>query len=56
MIADEKLAQTLHIQPQTPLFSLQEIGYNDDNQPILKSTSCFRDDLIRFRLIRRPTI
>jgi len=54
--ATEELARTLHIQPQTPLLALHEIGYNDDNQPILKSTSCFRDDLIRFRLIRRQTI
>ena len=56
MIASPELAKTLHIQPQTPLLALHEIGYNDDNQPILKSTSCFRDDLIRFRLIRRQTI
>lgn len=56
MIADDELAQTLHIKPQTPLFSLHEIGYNDDNQPILKSISCFRDDLIRFRLIRRQKL
>ncbi len=55
MIASPELAKTLHIQAQTPLLALHEIGYNDDNQPILKSTSCFRDDLIRFRLIRRQT-
>ena len=47
------LAATLHIKPQTPLVSLSEIGYNDDNDPIIKSTSCFRDDLLRLRLIRR---
>jgi GntR family transcriptional regulator len=56
MVADTDLAKTLHIQPQTPLLSMHEIGYNDDNDPILKSTSCFRDDLIRFRLIRRPKL
>lgn len=54
--ASPDLAEILHIQPQTALLSLHEIGYNDDNQPILKSTSCFRDDLIRFRLIRRQTM
>lgn len=51
----DELAQTFQIQPQTPLIALHEIGYNDDNNPILKSTSCFRDDLLRFRLIRRQT-
>lgn len=56
MSASQEIAKTLYIKPQTPMLSLHEIGYNDDNQPILKSTSCFRDDLIRFRLIRRQTI
>ncbi len=56
MVANEELGKILYIKPQTPMLSLHEIGYNDDNEPILKSTSCFRDDLIRFRLIRRQTI
>ena len=54
-IADEELAQTLHIQPQTTLISFSEIGYNGNNEPILFSSSCFRDDLLRLRLIRRQT-
>ena len=56
LAADEELAKILHIQPHTPIIALHETGYNDDNEPILKSTSCFRDDLLRFRLIRRPTV
>ncbi len=51
--ASPELVTTLHIPAQTPLLSLSEIGYSDDHQPILKSTSCFRDDLLRLRLIRR---
>ncbi|MCA9950874.1 MAG: GntR family transcriptional regulator [Anaerolineales bacterium] len=54
-LASNELAQTFQIAPQTPLIALHEIGYNDDNNPILKSTSCFRDDLLRFRLIRRQS-
>lgn len=54
-LASNELALTFQIQPQTPLIALHEIGYNDDNNPILKSTSCFRDDLLRFRLIRRQS-
>ncbi|MBE2225549.1 MAG: GntR family transcriptional regulator [Anaerolineae bacterium] len=53
IIASADMAKTLHIQPQTPLLSLREIGYNDDNQPVLCANSHFRDDLLRFRLIRR---
>ncbi|MCB9446005.1 MAG: GntR family transcriptional regulator [Ardenticatenaceae bacterium] len=52
-IADEELAKTLHIKPQTALISFSEIGYNADNEPILHSLSYFRDDLLRLRLIRR---
>jgi DNA-binding GntR family transcriptional regulator len=51
--AGDYLAKTLAIAPGTPLISLEEIGYNDDNEPILWARSYFRDDLLRFRLIRR---
>lgn len=53
VLAGEKIGTALHISAQTPLISFEEVGYNSDNQPILKSTSFFRDDLLRFRLIRR---
>ncbi len=55
IIADDYLPEILHINPNTPLISFSEIGYNDDNEPILHSSSCFRDDLLRLRLIRRQT-
>jgi GntR family transcriptional regulator len=56
LLTTAELAQTLHIRPNLPLISLAEIGYNDDNEPIIKSTSCFRDDLLRLRLIRRQIL
>ncbi len=51
--ATKKLAQTLNIPARTPLISLEEIGYDNENEPILWARSYFRDDLLRFRLIRR---
>lgn len=42
-------------QPQTALLSFQEMGYNQENDPIIKATSYFKDDLLRLRLMRRPT-
>ena len=41
--------------PETPtaLLSFEELGYNQDNNPIVKAQSYFRDDLLRLRLIRR---
>ena len=53
--ASAELADTLHIQPHQPLICFEEIGYNQDNIPILKAYSYFRDDLLRLRLIRRET-
>jgi GntR family transcriptional regulator len=56
IITGPELAKTLQIQPNTALLSFSEIGYDADNKPIIKSTSCFRDDLIRLRLIRRQVM
>lgn len=54
LIATNEVAALLHLPPhKTALLSFEEIGYNTDNDPILKATSCFRDDLLRLRLIRR---
>lgn len=53
IIVSDELGDILHIPPQTPLITLSEIGYNENNDPILKSKSGFREDLIRLRFIRR---
>ncbi|MDX1416913.1 MAG: GntR family transcriptional regulator [Candidatus Promineifilaceae bacterium] len=51
--ANEQLAKLLDITQGTALISFQETGYNDENEPILWARSYFRDDLLRFRMIRR---
>jgi GntR family transcriptional regulator len=51
--ADEEIADLLKVKPGTPLVSFDEIGYNDNNEPIVKAHSYFRDDLLRLRLLRR---
>ncbi len=51
--ADNDMAKTLQIAPGTPLIAFDEIGYDDENEPILKAASYFRDDLLRFRILRR---
>lgn len=55
VVADEGLAGKLGVKSGTAVLSFEEIGYNDENQPILSATSYFRDDLLRLRLIRRQT-
>ena len=49
------VAGHLDVTPGTALISFEEIGYNTNHEPIFKATSFFRDDLLRFRLIRRMT-
>lgn len=53
LAADVQLASTLNVVPKTPLLSFAEIGFNEENAPILKADSYLRDDLLRLRLIRR---
>lgn len=51
--AGDDLSGLLRVHPGSPLLTFSEIGYNDDNEPIIKAFSYFRDDLLRFRLLRR---
>ena len=47
------VASRLGVAPGTPAISFDEVGFDKGNEPIVRSTSYFRDDLLRFRLIRR---
>jgi len=53
VLADGDLAETLRIPSPTAVLSLEETGYNEENEPILRAYSYFRDDLLRLGLIRR---
>ncbi|MCL4297716.1 MAG: GntR family transcriptional regulator [Anaerolineae bacterium] len=54
LIAPSWLVERLELASSpVALLSLQEVGYNQDNEPIIKASSYFRDDLLRLRLIRR---
>lgn len=46
-------AARLEVAEGTPAISFEEIGFDQDNEPVVHATSFFRDDLLRFRLIRR---
>jgi GntR family transcriptional regulator len=50
---DARVAGLLDVDPGTPALCFQEIGFDQDNQAVLSARSVFRDDLLRFRLIRR---
>ncbi|MCB9100697.1 MAG: GntR family transcriptional regulator [Anaerolineales bacterium] len=54
LIPSAPIAEILNLSPaQSALISFEEVGYNQDNKPIIKAFSYFRDDLLRLRLIRR---
>jgi GntR family transcriptional regulator len=46
-------AKHLGVPKGTPAVCFEEIGFDQDNEPLVRATSYFRDDLLRFRLIRR---
>ena len=48
-------AEQLGVAAGTPALAFDEIGFDRDNTPVVRATSTFRDDLLRFRLIRRKT-
>lgn len=50
---DKSLATKLGVKAGTLALSFEETGFDQNNVPIVRSTSYFRDDLLRFRLIRR---
>lgn len=50
---DTDTAEKLGVESGTLAISFDEIGFDQNNKPIVRGTSYFRDDLIRFRLIRR---
>jgi GntR family transcriptional regulator len=45
----------LQAECQPALISFDEVGHNEDNQPVIRAVSYFRDDLLRLRLMRRYT-
>lgn len=50
-----EIAEQLGVAEGTVALSFHEVGYDQANEPIVRATSFFRDDLLRFRLIRRRT-
>jgi len=54
LIAPAWVADTLSLSKRkTALLTFDEVGYNQNNQPIITASSYFRDDVLRLRLIRR---
>ncbi|HEX9925468.1 MAG TPA: GntR family transcriptional regulator [Anaerolineae bacterium] len=55
LIAPDWLVELLELpERKAALLSFEEVGYNQDNAPIITAQSFFRDDVLRLRLMRRP--
>ncbi len=52
---DADQARKLGVKKGTLGLSFIEVGFDTNNEPVVHATSYFRDDLLRFRLIRRKT-
>lgn len=52
---DSNTAAALGVAEGTPAICFDEVGFDQSNEPIVRATSFFRDDLLRFRMIRRRT-
>jgi len=50
---DSTLARKLGVSRGTVGLMFVEVGYDQNNEPLVHATSYFRDDLLRFRVIRR---
>lgn len=50
---DADLAKKLGVKKGTVGLSFIEVGFDQNNEAVVHATSYFRDDLLRFRLIRR---
>lgn len=50
---DKELASKLGVTSGTLAVSFDELGFDQNNEPVVRATSYFRDDLLRFRLMRR---
>jgi GntR family transcriptional regulator len=48
-----ELAEKLDVDKGTVGISFVEVGFDQNNEAVVHATSYFRDDLLRFRLIRR---
>jgi GntR family transcriptional regulator len=53
---DTERARVLGVESGTAVISFEEIGYDQDDEPVVFARSFFRDDLLRFRLIRRKAV
>jgi GntR family transcriptional regulator len=54
LTAEPWLIDVLELPEQkAAIISFDEIGYNQENRPVVKACSYFRDDMLRLRLIRR---
>ena len=50
---DADQAGKLDVDEGTICLAFVEVGYDQDNEAVVHATSYFRDDLLRFRVIRR---
>ena len=56
LVPEKWLRELLALKTSSAILSFDEVGYNHENQPIVKAYSYFKDSLLRLRLMRREVI
>lgn len=51
--ADKELIQLLDMKLRQPLLRIDEVGYNDESHPILFTRAYYKDQFVRFSLLRQ---
>ncbi len=49
----EELASLLEMDPAVPLLRIDEVGYNAEGEPVVLHSAYYRDQFIRFSLLRK---
>lgn len=52
-IAGPELAELLGVEPGQPLLRIDEIGYNENGSPVLFTRAFYKDQFIRFSVLRK---
>jgi GntR family transcriptional regulator len=53
IVATHELAALLEVEPGTPLLRIDEVGYNAEGKAVILHSACYRDQFIRFSLLRK---
>jgi GntR family transcriptional regulator len=52
-VADETLSSAMDCKPYHPLLCIEEVGFNNEQEPVLHCLEYYRNDMVRFQTVRK---